>query len=757
MASEAAPRRVSLEEVTELLGAPPLAAAKDALEQGRVAAAAAHVKLAMTKTPPAADDVKRWQFLLARLLELAGDARGAAASYDLAASEPWALQPYARLGAGRALLRLERTADALSRLSAVPSDIAASTERGVLLVKAAAGAGERDLAITTARALLADDALADRVGVAIALGEALLARARATEPTPVADVEEAVGVARRASIEAIGSPALAARATAILRRAVVLLPKERRAEAERPTAEDSLLRVRVLLDARQDQGALDAAAALADSLPAGERWGSVGCELAVLVAKAHALRRERGKAADALTEPIARCKADVDQRARILFLGAKYAAQDGRHAVAVDRYGKLEQDAPAHRLADDARLAAAISYYEMGAEARFTELLATMPEEYPDGDVVLDGVFRLALRRIEKGDWSGAASVLDRAAVLVGPRDSARGTEFSGRERYFRARAWMETGEPARGLDELEALVRELPLSYYMLHAYSRLAELDPARAEKARGDAIEAAAHQPFAFEHRAEFDEPGFQRALELLRQGDVDRGKAEIAALGITKRGVAPGLLWGVALLYARAGSPKLSHEIARGLLTDWLARWPAGDWSRAWELAFPRPYHPLVERETRKNEVPEALVYGVMREESAFDPDALSPADAHGLMQIIPPTAKMYAVPMGLPWDTASLRRPAINVALGARILSKLTTRFEKNPVLAIPAYNAGPGRPVRWLRERPAVDFDVWVELIPFDETRRYTKRVLASRAAYAVLYDAQRAEQFLRLPLRLDP
>jgi len=142
---------------------------------------------------------------------------------------------------------------------------------------------------------------------------------------------------------------------------------------------------------------------------------------------------------------------------------------------------------------------------------------------------------------------------------------------------------------------------------------------------------------------------------------------------------------------------------------------------------------------------------------MREQSAFDPMAVSHADAYGLMQLIVPTAKMTAKPLGLPYDRRSLLRPSVNIALGASVLSRLIRRFSQNPLLALPGYNAGPGRPARWIKERPHFDFDVWVELIPFRETRRYTKRVLASRAAYAVLYEPDFAERAMTLPIQVVP
>ncbi|HVR20737.1 MAG TPA: lytic murein transglycosylase, partial [Polyangiaceae bacterium] len=78
-------------------------------------------------------------------------------------------------------------------------------------------------------------------------------------------------------------------------------------------------------------------------------------------------------------------------------------------------------------------------------------------------------------------------------------------------------------------------------------------------------------------------------------------------------------------------------------------------------------------------------------------------------------------------------------------------------FSENPLLAVPAYNAGPTRVKQWLAERESADFDLWVEAIPFVETRRYTKRVLASRAAYAFLYEPEIAEATMLLPARTKP
>jgi soluble lytic murein transglycosylase len=197
--------------------------------------------------------------------------------------------------------------------------------------------------------------------------------------------------------------------------------------------------------------------------------------------------------------------------------------------------------------------------------------------------------------------------------------------------------------------------------------------------------------------------------------------------------------------------------LAHDIARGRLTDWLSRWPIADWADAWRVAFPRPYREIVERSARSHKLSTSLVFAVMREESAFDPEAESHADAYGLMQLIVPTARVAAKGTNLPHDRRALLRPSVNVELGCRTLSRFSRMFPNNPLLAVPAYNAGPSRVKRWLAERESSDFDLWVESIPFLETRRYTKRVLASRAAYAFLYEPQAAEPTMLLPDRVKP
>ena len=94
---------------------------------------------------------------------------------------------------------------------------------------------------------------------------------------------------------------------------------------------------------------------------------------------------------------------------------------------------------------------------------------------------------------------------------------------------------------------------------------------------------------------------------------------------------------------------------------------------------------------------------------------------------------------------------------MNVPLGCHYLAVLRRQFPDNPLLAVPGYNAGAGAPKKWLVERPQEDFDVWVERIPHEETRNYTKRVLGSMAAYELLYAGGRPSEALSAPLAASP
>src|SRR5207245_411846 len=115
-------------------------------------------------------------------------------------------------------------------------------------------------------------------------------------------------------------------------------------------------------------------------------------------------------------------------------------------------------------------------------------------------------------------------------------------------------------------------------------------------------------------------------------------------------------------------------------------------------------------------------PEDLLLAVTREESAFDPNDESFANAIGLLQMIIPTAQRFAQP-GETVSRETLKDPVFNVKVGVRWLDYLWELFDHNPALAVAGHNAGDGAVTRWMRARPSLPLDEWIESIPYDETR----------------------------------
>lgn len=134
----------------------------------------------------------------------------------------------------------------------------------------------------------------------------------------------------------------------------------------------------------------------------------------------------------------------------------------------------------------------------------------------------------------------------------------------------------------------------------------------------------------------------------------------------------------------------------------------------------------------------------MIHAVTRQESLFNPNAVSPAGARGLMQLMPGTAKEVATRLGIPYAREKLHEEGYNIQLGASYLQRMISYFGGNHVLAVAAYNAGPGNVNKWLNRigdprSPNVDAIDWIEQIPFSETRNYVQRVMENAVIYTTL------------------
>ena len=135
----------------------------------------------------------------------------------------------------------------------------------------------------------------------------------------------------------------------------------------------------------------------------------------------------------------------------------------------------------------------------------------------------------------------------------------------------------------------------------------------------------------------------------------------------------------------------------------------------------------------------------VAYAIARQESGFNPRAISSAKAQGLMQVMPATAKLVAKKNGIPFDASRLLEPVYNVQIGSAELGDVLDAYRGSYILAFVAYNAGRGRVREWIERfgdprDPKVDPVDWVERIPFSETRNYVQRVMENMQVYRVRF-----------------
>ena len=161
-----------------------------------------------------------------------------------------------------------------------------------------------------------------------------------------------------------------------------------------------------------------------------------------------------------------------------------------------------------------------------------------------------------------------------------------------------------------------------------------------------------------------------------------------------------------------------------------------------------LRFPIIYEKQVQKNADRQDLNPAIIYGLIRRESAFNQNARSPVGARGLMQIMPKTGKQIARELKEKWrNTNALFNPTTNVKYGSYYYKQLLNQFDGHYALAAAAYNAGPHRVNRWLPKTEALAADIWIETIPFKETRSYVSAVLT----YALIYQKQLKKNILTM------
>ena len=343
-------------------------------------------------------------------------------------------------------------------------------------------------------------------------------------------------------------------------------------------------------------------------------------------------------------------------------------------------------------------------------------------------DDLLGWKVRAALRA---GQWSGVLASIDAMSAETkeqsiwqywrGRALSALGQNTAAQNAFKRATApRRSSAEMASGEDDSAIPSRGAGIDdYYAQLAFERLGLALPVPAPPA----------PPTHAELQTIQQNPGFVRALTAMRMGLRNNGLRE----------------WNYETNLHAVGGLSDRLRLAAAQIAEDHALWDRSinTSERTRELfhmqqRYPTPLRSAIEHNSKAWNLDPALVYGLIRQESRFISFARSAVGASGLMQVMKATARNVARRLGISaYSDKQISDAQTNLQLGTGYLRLVLDDFDGSVPMALAAYNAGPGRPRKW-RENANVNADVWVETIPFTETRDYVKKVLSN----AVLYNA---------------
>jgi len=454
--------------------------------------------------------------------------------------------------------------------------------------------------------------------------------------------------------------------------------------------------------------------------------------------------KSHGAAADARMQ-VERALRQGDSSAATLLLAGELFAAAGRYRDAERAYFAAARDSVLGPLAIYRRARVLVRLGDSGA----VQALAGFAQTFPTDTAAPTALYVLGDALADRGDAAGAArwfgelaarypvdgraslarfrlatealrdSLLDSAAALFRSEVAANAPQRMGARFWLGKLAWL-AGDTAAARAAWLALAREDSIGYYGLRA-RREVDLPPLR--------IRATAPPP---------PSPAVAAALgrvdTLVLAGLDSAAEAEVrAVLGRAAQLDLDALLAWSEGLAVRGFGPA-------GVRLAWQAALKAPNDPRVLRGIFPWPNRRTVEAEAAEFDVDPLLLVAIVRQESVFDPDALSPAGARGLAQLLPGTAALTARGIDVTFYPEWITVPDLNLHLGAAHLQGLLRRFGGRVEVAVAAYNAGPVPASRWIGRPGASDPDEFIELIPYQETRGYVRAVLRNRALYRALY-----------------
>ncbi len=436
------------------------------------------------------------------------------------------------------------------------------------------------------------------------------------------------------------------------------------------------------------------------------------------------------------------------------WLGKSYSRL-GLREEAVETYLKLVRMYPESDWADDALYLAGNVYRDANDQRTAIRYYRRLVTEYPESSLADSAIWWQGWAYYTAGDYPKTIQALQELVTRY-PRSF-----LVNQALYWQGRAVERMGDRDKALWYYRRIVSRGPYTYYGYRAAERIGSADlpvvTVSEEPLPADVVpEDSDLSPETATEREDLDRspvwtdevvaalgayPSYRKTLELMHLDMKKEAAAELWSL----RDLMPkryGALIGLSKAFFELGDYHSSLIIVQRSFDRQLERPSSRLPDDLWLLAYPQGYWQSIVAAARRQGVDPYFVVAIIREESQFRPEALSPAGARGVMQVMPSTGEWIARVTGIrDFDRAKLFEADTNITVGTWYLANLMKRFKGDLYLVSAAYNAGPETVALWTaRNGGAADPDVFVETIPFMETRGYVKKVLRNYAEYRRIY-----------------
>lgn len=465
------------------------------------------------------------------------------------------------------------------------------------------------------------------------------------------------------------------------------------------------------------------------------------------------------------------------------------ASRVGEAHIAIGLYERAYKLAPNSRKGLNALYQAAFSSYQFqdydGASRKFFQFI----KKGSGSSLAREAQWYVSWLKYLRGDYQGAYSSLHSLQAKIKGRRKSGGVA-QDRIRYWMAMSLLKMGQVKKSYEEFKQLSKDQLIGYYSLAAKARLKKIDlenPPERELQESQKVLTRFEPPEAPEVKPteedlasketrsdeEPEETASAEVADVENDNSVDENekenKIEFKSASLMSRfqqardlmivGLDDWAKWDLYEIERRT----LSKEHLKILMSEYenleyyhrstaisvnhfsslRAQHGIEGVRYIWEQTYPRAYLSPVEKASREFSIPKELIWGIMRTESSYKKDAISPVGAMGLMQVMPVTGQKVSVLLGDDsFEAKNLLRPEVGIRVGSKYLQRLMKNFENRIPLVAAGYNAGPHRVKAWLYNFGDLSMDEFIEHIPFLETRNYVKKVVSSTQIYSSLYNS---------------